>query len=256
MRWTLLRDPAGQPGWHNMAVDQALLDLAAGEGRAFLRLYRWDPFCLSFGRNEPARRRYDRHEIERLGLDTVRRPTGGRAVWHADELTYAVAAPAAALGSLREAYRRIHEVLAAALQSLGFEARLAAAPTRGTGVDAGACFASSAGGEVLLQGRKVVGSAQLREGSALLQHGSLLLGGSQEQVTRLTVGRGPEDGSIALATVRGAPIAFEEVAEAVAGAARPWSDDWDVSTSDAPGIADAARRHADHFRSAAWTWDR
>jgi hypothetical protein len=78
MRWTLLVDPAGRPGWHNMAVDQALLDLAAGEGRAFLRIYRWEPFCLSFGRNEPALRRYDRAAIEQQGLDTVRRPTGGR----------------------------------------------------------------------------------------------------------------------------------------------------------------------------------
>ena len=102
MRWTLLVDPAGRPGWHNMAVDQALLDLAAGEGRAFLRIYRWEPSCLSFGRNEPALRRYDRAAIERQGLDTVRRPTGGRAVWHADEVTYAVAAPIDTFGSLAE----------------------------------------------------------------------------------------------------------------------------------------------------------
>ena len=100
MRWTLLVDPVGQPGWQNMALDQTLLDLAVGEGRGFLRLYRWDPPCLSFGRHEPAMRRYDRAAIERQGLATVRRPTGGRAVWHADEVTYAVAAPAATLGSL------------------------------------------------------------------------------------------------------------------------------------------------------------
>ena len=96
-----------------MAIDQALLDLAAGEGRAFLRLYRWAPAALSFGRNEPALRRYDRAAIERLGLNPVRRPTGGRAVWHADELTYAVAAPAETpSGRFAEAYRRIHETLA------------------------------------------------------------------------------------------------------------------------------------------------
>ncbi|MBI2403017.1 MAG: lipoate--protein ligase family protein [Gemmatimonadetes bacterium] len=93
-----------------MAIDQALLDDVDRRGDlAYLRLYRWNPPCLSFGRNEPALSRYDRAEIERLGVDVVRRPTGGRAVWHDDELTYAVAAPVAAFGCLRDSYRVIHE---------------------------------------------------------------------------------------------------------------------------------------------------
>ncbi|MFN2326957.1 MAG: biotin/lipoate A/B protein ligase family protein, partial [Gemmatimonadales bacterium] len=91
----LWRDETPRPGWANMAIDRALLDLAAGEGAVVMRLYRWHPHCLSFGRHEPALRRYDRERIAALGLDTVRRPTGGRAVWHARELTYAVAAPEA-----------------------------------------------------------------------------------------------------------------------------------------------------------------
>src|SRR5690606_19846924 len=90
VRWHLLREPDGRPGWRQMAADRALLDLAVREGVVVLRLYRWDPFCLSFGAHEPAARRYDRDRIAALGLDTVRRPTGGRAVWHARELTYAV----------------------------------------------------------------------------------------------------------------------------------------------------------------------
>ncbi len=76
-----------------MATDAALLDEADRSGRAFLRLYRWSPPCLSFGRHEPAATRYDRVAIARLGIDVVRRPTGGRAVWHEHEVTYAVAAP-------------------------------------------------------------------------------------------------------------------------------------------------------------------
>ena len=95
-------DLDGRPGWQNMAIDHALLDRGAG-GERWLRLYRWSPGCLSFGRHEPALRRYDRGRIESLSLDTVRRPTGGRAVWHAEELTYAVAAPSEALGALRVA---------------------------------------------------------------------------------------------------------------------------------------------------------
>src|SRR5438309_845449 len=117
-------DAAGRSGAENMAIDTALLDRANGEGLSFLRLYRFDPPCLSLGRNEPAAR-YDHTEIARRGLDVVRRPTGGRAVWHEHEVTYAVAAPVAAFGSLRHAYHTIHERIAAALRSLGADATLA-----------------------------------------------------------------------------------------------------------------------------------
>jgi lipoate-protein ligase A len=157
-----------------MALDQALLEESDATGAAFLRLYRWDPPCLSFGRNEPALARYDRAAIARRGIAVVRRPTGGRAVWHEHEVTYAVAAPIAAFGSLAESYRDIHARLARALCTLGLDARLAPA-ARPAALGAGACFAASAGGEVLIGGRKVVGSAQVRRGSAFLQHGSILL---------------------------------------------------------------------------------
>ncbi len=95
-RWELLLDPRGASGAVNMAIDAGLLALATHTGRAFLRLYHFDPPCLSFGRNEPARG-YDRAAIARLGVDVVRRPTGGRVVWHEHEVTYAVAAPVAAV---------------------------------------------------------------------------------------------------------------------------------------------------------------
>ncbi len=256
MRWTLLVDPAGRPGWHNMAVDQALLDLAAGEGRAFLRLYRWEPFCLSFGRNEPALKRYDRAAIERMGLGTVRRPTGGRAVWHADEVTYAAAAPIQAFGSLAETYRGIHETLAEALRSLGFPAVLASPPARAGALDAGACFASPAGGEVVLGGQKVVGSAQLREGGAFLQHGSILLSGSQQLVGDVTLGAPPPDGSVALSSVREGAVTFEEVASAVTAAAQSWSGTWDTGSPDSTPPQDTTRAHIDRFQGADWTWRR
>jgi lipoate-protein ligase A len=256
VRWTLLLDPAGRPGWQNMALDQALLDLADGEGRGFLRLYRWLPHCLSFGRNEPALRRYDREALERQGLDAVRRPTGGRAVWHADELTYAVAAPCSAFGTPAGSYRAIHEMLAGAVRTLGAPARIAPAPARIAALDAGACFASPAGGEVMVGDRKVVGSAQLRQGSALLQHGSLLLGGSQAVVTAVTRGQPRPDQSAALDVVLSRPVSFAEAAEVIVRHTRAWSAVWDMTEDTPPDAAAAADRHGARFRSPEWTWRR
>jgi len=146
-----------------MALDEALLDESVQRQVGFLRLYRWQPHCLSFGRHEPALKRYHRDQIEALGIDVVRRPTGGRAVWHAGELTYAVTAPEDAFGTLREAYHTIHQAIRLALGRLGAEATLAGAPDLPAGVDAGACFAQPVGGEVLVGTRKVVGSARSDE---------------------------------------------------------------------------------------------
>lgn len=254
MRWTLFIDPVGQPGWRQMALDQTLLDLAERTGDGWVRLYRWDPWCLSFGRNEPALRRYDRAAIEHLGIDTVRRPTGGRAVWHARELTYAVAAPCACFGSLAESYRSIHEVLATALRSLGIDAALAGnGPTLGIG--AGACFAAPVGGEVLSRGRKLLGSAQLRQGSAFLQHGSLLLEDDQRMVGQLTLGVAPPSGEITLVEAAGRPIDFAEVAAAIARQVAGWQGEWHHGQR--PGELDAYLAPAEaRFRDAEWTWRR
>lgn len=229
-----------------MAVDDQLLHDAARSGIATLRLYRWAPACLSFGRHESALGRYDRAEIERRGLDVVRRPTGGRAVWHEHEVTYAVAAPVAAFGSLRDTYCAIHERLAAALRSIGAAATLAPArpPVRLTAGPA-ACFAAAVGGEVVVDGRKVVGSAQVRSGNAFLQHGSILLAGSQAMVA--AVSRRPTGltGSTTLAEVLGRSVSFEEVADAVV---RAWNAPFHRT------VGASARLPV--YRDPAWTWRR
>jgi lipoate-protein ligase A len=176
-------------------------------------------------------------------------------VWHADELTYAVACPAAVVGQLPAAYRAIHETLAAALRALGVEPALAAAPGRGTPLDAGACFASPAGGEVMVRGRKVIGSAQLRQGDALLQHGSLLLDGNQTVVSSLTRGTPPPGQEVPLSAVLGREVGFPEAADAVADAARAWPGTWST-VPDPDRFLDASRPHQARFASAEWTWRR
>jgi len=219
--WSLRVDLAGTSGAQNMAVDQALLEEADRSGAAFLRLYRWSPPCLSFGRNEPALQRYDRAEIERRRLDVVRRPTGGRAVWHDAEVTYAVAAPVAAFGSLRASYRSIHERLALALRRLGVAAALAPDAGQRTAPHDGACFTDAIGGEVVVNGRKLIGSAQMRLGSAFLQHGSILLDGSQDAVSAVSRRPSAVSKATTLREILGRPVSFSEVADAIVAT---WSD--------------------------------
>jgi lipoate-protein ligase A len=252
--WHLLLDPIGRAGAEHMATDETLLCDAARTGRAFLRLYCWNPPCLSLGRNESALTRYDRTAIERGGIAVVRRPTGGRAVWHEHELTYAVAAPETAFGSLGETYHALHQRLATALRTLGVTAVLAPAGARAGRLDGGACFAAPAGGEVVARGRKIIGSAQLRRGGAMLQHGSILLDGSQDPVRALT--RWPVPGTAAgrgettLARELGRPVTFDEVAQAILDRWRALDGPLAPQPSIGPPID--PRRYADP----AWTWRR
>jgi lipoate-protein ligase A len=198
--WNVIVDPVGRSGEQNMATDEALLDKVARDGGAYLRFYRWDPPTLSIGRNQP-------HTFQ--GVPIVRRPTGGQAVWHDREVTYAVIAPIACFGSLRKAYCEIHTRLARALQEFGVEAILAPAhpPIRPSAHPA-SCFAAAVGGEILVAGKKLVGSAQVRRGDAFLQHGSILLAGAQKYVDTGTT-------ATTLGAVLGRVPTFQEITTAI-----------------------------------------
>jgi lipoate-protein ligase A len=182
-----------------MRIDEALLDEVVTSGSAFLRLYRWDPPTLSVGRNQP---------ITHVGVPIVRRPTGGQAVWHEHEVTYAVAAPIGFFGSLRTAYRSIHNRLADALRTLGVDAVLAPAVRPPLAGHPASCFSVPVGGEILVQERKLVGSAQVRRADAFLQHGSILLDGSQQRVSG-------ETRETTLRAVLGRAVTFDEVTAAI-----------------------------------------
>ena len=250
-RWYLWVDNEPRPGWANMAIDQTLLDHAEQSAESWLRLYQWAPHCLSFGRHEPAAFRYDRDRIQALGIDTVRRPTGGRAVWHAQELTYAVAAPSIEFGSLRAAYHEIHDMLAQALSALGTPTYLAG-PRRTPSLSSGACFAEAVGGEIMIGERKVVGSAQLRQKNALLQHGSILLEDNQTTVADLMNGD-----HVLHEDARHAPWATAtDLTEAVKTVATlRWQGDW-LLIEEAPAVLSGAESYYPHYRSPSWTWAR
>ncbi len=252
-------DGTPRPGFENMARDVAMWELAETRGGTWLRFYHWEPFCLSFGLHEPATRRYDRDRITALGVECVRRPTGGRAVWHARELTYAVAMPLGELGGLRAAYHEIHRWLAGALAGLGVRPDLAP-PGLTPGLAAGACFAQAVGGELVVGGRKILGSAQRRGERALLQHGSLLLEDDQalvREVSRRADGdRAPAPAPEApLSAVLGRRIGFDETAAALAdGLARAGIAGFESAPP--PDLTERAALHLNRFRSDRWTWER
>jgi lipoate-protein ligase A len=179
-KWRLVID-GGKPGAVNMARDVAILE-AVSEGHAppTLRLYGWNPPCLTLGRHQGVEAA-DLAFCRREGIDVVRRPTGGRALLHHLELTYAVIAP---LGrdplprSLQDAYRLICGALVRAMRAIGVDATLTDGevnvllPSPRSAVP---CFKAPAGGEVVVGGRKLIGSAMRSHAGSILQHGSILL---------------------------------------------------------------------------------
>lgn len=173
--WRLLVHGAAAGPW-NMGVDEALMAAAAAGGPPALRLYSWDGAWLSLGYAQGLDGTRAA-ACQEAGVGVVRRATGGRAVLHGCDLTYAVAAPEAALPEgLRASYGAIASGLLAALEALGVAALRVApeAPAPGPGVFD--CFAEPAGDELCAaDGAKLVGSAQRRAGGAVLQHGSIRL---------------------------------------------------------------------------------
>lgn len=179
-RWRLLlTGPASGP--RNMALDEAILLLhAQSRIPPTLRLYEWHPPCISIGYFQSVQE-VDLERCREWGLSMVRRPTGGRAVLHEEEVAYSLVAlqqnPLVS-GGITESYHKISQALVEGLRRLGLAAKAEpgarlkrTSPTRSP-----ACFDAISPYEVTIEDRKVVGSAQVRRQGALLQHGSILLG--------------------------------------------------------------------------------
>jgi lipoate-protein ligase A len=183
--WRLVRSDAAD-GATNMSLDEAVLEqVTAGLSPPTLRLYRWTPPALSLGYAQPAAD-VDLPGLRRLGWDLVRRPTGGRAILHADELTYAVIAPddnPHVAGGVLASYQHLSRALLSALEILGLDVDVRS----GSAVSAGdrsnpVCFEVPSAYELTASGKKIVGSAQLRRKGGVLQHGSFPL---QGDITRI-----------------------------------------------------------------------
>lgn len=182
-----------------MALDGRLLDAFAagrfarsfGPQCALLRVYGWQPHAITVGYSQDTAV-FDLQRCRDEGVDLVRRPTGGRAVLHADEFTYSFLCESEASSPVL--YRLVHAIIREALAEFGVVAHFSrrdagggAVSGRGASVS---CFAASARHELQVDGRKLVGSAQRRHGRVLLQHGSLPLSGRHRDLGRYLVGAG------------------------------------------------------------------
>ena len=253
-RWHHRVDPPGT-AVANMATDVALLRRARETGESVLRVYTWATPTLSLGRNQPARGRYDEARAAREGIAIVRRPTGGRALLHHREVTYSVTTPAEDAG-WRTTYARVNRLLLDALHRLGVRATLAGRAAAAAPPSLAPCFEAPAEGEVVVAGRKLVGSAVWREDGALLQHGSILVDDDQPLVAALT--REPVPPAAAPATLRallGRAPAPDEVADALVAALRALEDP-DASPLADPRLDAAIAAAAIPFADPAWTWRR
>jgi lipoate-protein ligase A len=241
-----------------MARDVALLGRARATGETVFSVYGWTRPTLSLGRNQRAAGCYDVDRMRTMGIDIVRRPTGGRGLLHHREVTYSVTAPIEAGDTLRESYERINNILLYGLERLGVGASVAAPEGPAPRPTDAPCFATPARGELVTGGRKLVGSAQWREDGALLQHGSILIEDDQSLIAEFSLGANgsatiPRPATLAAAL--GRVPSTGEIRDALFDAVRHLEDP-DASPLDESEVRARTRAELPRFENELWTWRR
>jgi lipoate-protein ligase A len=249
-----------------MAIDHAIMEAVAEERvPPTLRFYAWEPACLSLGYTQPATD-VDRERLAARGWEVVRRMTGGRAILHTDELTYSVAVPAGhaiVAGDVVESYRRLSQALLAGLRRLGAAPQAdrraqAAASTKGP-----VCFEVPSHYEITVDGKKLIGSAQVRKWGIVLQHGSFPLCGDISRICDALVFESEEQREIARARVQarattlesalGKVISWQEAVEAtVEGFQETFNLIFDTTTLTPAEQARAEALRVEQYTSDAW----
>lgn len=188
--WRVLITPQ-LPGALNMAIDQTIANFVnTGKSPATLRIYNWEPHCLSLGYHQ----RVNEINTEACAdshIDVVRRPTGGKAVFHADELTYSVIAPSFSViyqNTITETYSLIARWLSESLQNLGVKPEMVPELNKMEKQKLfrnPSCFSTASEYEITVSKKKIIGSAQRRWQKVVLQHGSFLIGDKYQKVVDL-----------------------------------------------------------------------
>lgn len=263
--WRLL-NTGWQDGATNMAVDEAIMQgIAAGESPPTLRFYGWDPPCLSLGYAQKWAIA-DREACAQRGWDVVRRPTGGRAILHIDELTYSVsvrADDARVQGGLLASYRRLSDALAEGLEYLGLHPQRAQPQGKNGAADEGpACFDNPSNFEITVGSHKLVGSAQARKHGVVLQHGTLPLHGDITRIAdallageekREAIRRRLRASAITLQASAGRTISYAQAAESIsAGFAQMLNLTLQHGELNAWEKEQVARIRAEKYGNAAW----
>jgi len=215
-------------GATNMAIDEALWRARqAGASPPTLRFFAWAPPTVSLGYGQSLDRHVSLDACQRLGVGIVRRPTGGSAIYHDTlerEVTYSVVARDGDFdgsGDLLETYRWIGAGLTAGLRRLGVPAKMVPVRPSDPSAMPAFCFARTGSYEVEVGGKKLVGSAQRRQGGAFLQHGSVLLGADVARLRLLFPQEGdPLAGMTTLEEALGRRHTFGEVVEALTAGLR------------------------------------
>lgn len=170
------------PGALNMALDFYFASSFNTSDDPIIRFYGWQPWCLSLGFHQTTDH-VDIGQIRSDGFEVVRRPTGGSAIFHSEELTYSIIAPLTGNTDHHALYQVFHLLLAQALNKMGFAVELHAVQESGNYLNQDAknfaCFNRPAFTEIKFAGKKIVGSAQKLFRNSVLQHGSVLIGDSQ-----------------------------------------------------------------------------
>jgi lipoate-protein ligase A len=173
-------------GSSNMALDEAILQsVASGNSPFTLRVYAWDPACLSLGYAQPMTD-VDHSRLSDQGWELIRRPTGGKAILHTDELTYSISGSVQHPifdGGILPSYRRLSEPLSSFLRS--FDLLTITVENKAEDADSPICFEIPGAYEITVNGKKVIGSAQLRRRGAVLQHGSVPLYGDISRICQV-----------------------------------------------------------------------
>ena len=234
--WRLLRSAPADGATH-MAVDEAILRaVAAGSVPPTLRFYAWEPACLSLGRAQPVAD-VDLPALRAAGFDLVRRPTGGKAILHVDELTYSVVVPQEdprVAGGIVESYRRLSTGLVRGLERLGIVDLVADQRVENRRLEGPVCFEVPSDYEITVGGRKLVGSAQMRARGVVLQHGALPLYGDITRICPLLAAH-PDP-----ARVRARATTVEEALGSVGSAQDRRTVTWDeAADAVAAGFAEA-----------------
>lgn len=187
--WRLIITPPASGAW-NMAVDEAVLaHIGREESPPTLRLYAWEPACLSLGHSQPFAD-VDRGRLQARGWEVVRRATGGRAILHTDELTYSVTGSAeepVLAGGVLESYNRIAQALSYAVRNLDLPVEMKEGKPADHAASNPVCFEVPSTYEITVNGKKLIGSAQARKKEGVLQHGSLPLTGDLTRICQALV---------------------------------------------------------------------